>query len=176
MTNARLKEAFGRLGPVQGVDRNPAGSEENVVLTPDRDVSEINGIAATRALAQCGVTLLKAKRAVEAVLEGGEATLSLPKVASRDRLIEALSAAGVGGNFLRKTLWIKSKDEAKRWVKGVREKAGLTQEQFAIIYGLDLKTLRKYEQGESIPATSVRSYLQMIEADPEAVKRIRIEG
>lgn len=113
---------------------------------------------------------------MEAVIAGDEVTLVLPKVASRDQLVEDLAAAGLQGKFLRKRLRIKSKSVAKKWVKKVRERAGLTQEQFAVTYGMDLKTLQKYEHGDSIPASSVLSYLQMIEADPEAVKRIRIEG
>ncbi|MEN8742094.1 MAG: type II toxin-antitoxin system MqsA family antitoxin [Phaeobacter gallaeciensis] len=176
MTNAGLKEVFGRLGQVQDVDRNRSGSQESLVLRPEGTTSAINAIAAARVLAQCGITLLRAKRAVEAVIAGEEVTLVLPKVASRDQLVDDLTAAGVQGKFLRKRLRIKSKSVAKMWVKKVRERAGLTQEQFAVTYGMDLKTLQKYEHGDSIPASSVLSYLQMIEADPEAVKRIRIEG
>lgn len=176
MTNAGLKEVFGRLGQVQDVDRNQSGSRESLVLRPEGATSAINAIAATRALAQCGITLLRAKRAVESVIAGDEVTLVLPKVASRDQLVEELAAAGLQGRFLRKRLRMTSKSVAKKWVKKVRERAGLTQEQFAVTYGMDLKTLQKYEHGDSIPASSVLSYLQMIEADPEAVKRIRIEG
>ncbi|SDY85534.1 helix-turn-helix domain-containing protein [Citreimonas salinaria] len=176
MTNAGLKEVFGRLGQVQDVDRNQSGSEESLVLRPEGATSAINAIAATRALAQCGLTLLRAKRAVEAVIAGEELTLVLPKVASRDRLVEDLAAAGLQGKFFRKRLRMKSKVEAGKWVRKVRVRAGLTQEQFAVVYGVDLKTLQKYEQCASVPAASVLSYLQMIEADPEAVKRMRIEG
>lgn len=176
MTNAELKEVFERLGPVQDVDRNRSGSKESLVLRPDGAISAINAIAATRALAQRGLTLLKAKRAVEAVLSGDEVILVLPKVEARETLVADLAAAGVYPEFLRKRLQIKSKALSKKWVRKVRAVAGLTQEQFAVVYGVDLKTLQKYEQGDSIPASSVLSYLQMIEADPEAVKRIRIEG
>lgn len=59
---------------------------------------------------------------------------------------------------------------------GVREGSGLTQEQSAVVHCVDLKTLQTYEQRVSIPAASALAYLQMIEADPEAVKRMRIEG
>lgn len=176
MTNVELKEVFGRLGQIQDIDRNRSGSTESVVLRPEGEVDAINAIAATRTLAQCGLTLLKAKRAVEAVIAGDEIALVLPKVISRDRLVEDLTAAGMQSSFLRKRLSKKSKSVAGKWVRKVREGAGLTQEQFAVVYGVDLKTLQKYEQCASIPATSVLSYFQMIEADPQAVKRMRIEG
>lgn len=175
MTNVELKEVFGRLGPVQDVDQNRSGSRESLVLRPEGAVSAINVIAATRALARCGIRLLKAKRAVESVIADGEVILDLPKVDSRDRLASNLAAAGMRPEFLRKKPLIKSKDVSKKWVRKVREVAGLTQEQFALAYGVDLKTLQKYEQGDSVPAASILSYLQMIEADPQAVKRMRIE-
>ncbi len=57
-------------------------------------MNAINAILATRTLAQCGLTLLKAKRAVEAVIAGYEGALVLPNAVSRDRLHEDLSAAG----------------------------------------------------------------------------------
>ena len=175
MTNTELKEVFGRLGQVQDAARNQSGLRESLVLRPDRKASAINAIAATRTLAQCGITLLKAKRAVETLIVEEEIILTLPNVASRDRLVEGLATAGIQSKFLRKGFLIKSKSDTKKWVKKVRERAGLTQEQFAVTYGLDLKTLQKYEQGDSKPAASVQSYLQVIEADPEAVKRIRID-
>ena len=176
MTNVELKEVFGRLGPVQDVDQNRSGSRESLVLRPEGAVSAINVIAATRTLAQCGIKLLKAKRAVESVIADSEVILDLPKVDSRDRLVSDLAAAGMRPEFLRKRPLIKSKDVSRRWIRKVRAAAGLTQETFSLVYGVDLKTLQKYEQGESIPAASIQSYFQMIEADPQAVKRMRIEG
>lgn len=175
MMNAGLKELFGRPGQIQDVDRNRSGLRESLVLRPEGATFTINAIAVTRILAKCGLRLLRAKRAVEDVIAGNEVTLVLPRVTSRDHLVEELAAAGVQGKFLRKRPHIKSKSVAGKWVKKVREGAGLTQEQFAVVYGVDLKTLQKYEQCVSIPAASVLSYFQMIEADPEAVKRLRIE-
>ena len=167
---------FGQLGHVQEVSRNRSGSEVSVILRSEGEVNAINAIAATRTLAQCGLTLLKAKRAVEAVIAGDEIALFLPKVISRDRLVEDFAAAGMQSSFLRKRLSMKSKSVAGKWVRKVREGAGLTQEQFAVVYGVDLKTLQKYEQCASIPATSVLSYFQLIEANPQAVKHMRFEG
>lgn len=103
MKNAELKEVFGRLVQVQVVDRSQSGSKESVVLRPDRDVSSINAIAATQTLAQCGLKLLLAKRAVESVLDEEEALLELPRVPSRERFIKGLAAAGICLKFIRKS-------------------------------------------------------------------------
>lgn len=176
MTNAGLKQLFGQLGQIQDVDRNRSGSPESLVLRAEGAPSAIDAIAATRALAQCGLTLLRAKRAIETVIAGNEVTLGLPTVASRDRLVADLTEAGLQPRFLRRKPRLTSKSVASKWIRQVRESAGLTQEQFAVVYGVDLKTLRKYEQGASIPATAVLSYFQMIESDPQAIKRLRLEG
>ncbi|UOA33699.1 hypothetical protein DSM110093_03795 (plasmid) [Sulfitobacter sp. DSM 110093] len=176
MKNAELKEVFGRLGPVQVVDRNQSGSKESVVLRPKGDSAEINAIAATQALAQCGLKLLLAKRAVESVIDEGEALLVLPQVASRERLANELAAVGVHPEFIRRSPKLKSKNASKEWVKKVRTSVGLTQKQFSVMFGVDLKTLQKYEQGDSVPAAAVQAYLQTIEANPEKMMRMRIEG
>jgi putative transcriptional regulator len=95
-----LKKVFGHLGQVQDISRNRTGSEESAILSPQGEVHAINAIAATRTLAQCGLTLLEAKRAVETVIAGDEIALALPKVVSRDRLVEDLATVGIQSSFL----------------------------------------------------------------------------
>jgi hypothetical protein len=46
-------------------------------------------------LAKCGISLIRAKRAVEAVLGHGGATLTLRIVGSRQDLVSELRAAGI---------------------------------------------------------------------------------
>ncbi|MFD1301289.1 helix-turn-helix domain-containing protein [Methylobacterium marchantiae] len=54
-------------------------------------------------------------------------------------------------------------------VKRLRERQGLTQEEFATEFGLDLSTLRNWEQGRSEPDTATRTLLRTIAAHPAAV-------
>lgn len=54
----------------------------------------------------------------------------------------------------------------------VRHKLGLTQEQFALIYGIPLHSLRQYEMGRYMPPPATRAYLKVIEAEPEMTKRV----
>jgi putative transcriptional regulator len=56
-------------------------------------------------------------------------------------------------------------------VKAMRRKMGMTQESFALRYGLTLSRLRDWEQGRSAPDGAVRAYLKVIEKEPEAVER-----
>jgi putative transcriptional regulator len=60
---------------------------------------------------------------------------------------------------------------AKINVKAMRRKLGMTQEEFAIRYGLTLARVRDWEQGRSAPDGAARAYLRVIEKEPEAVNR-----
>jgi putative transcriptional regulator len=60
---------------------------------------------------------------------------------------------------------------AKIDIKAMRHKLGMTQETFAVRYGLTLARVRDWEQGRSAPDGAVRAYLKVIEREPEAVER-----
>jgi putative transcriptional regulator len=53
----------------------------------------------------------------------------------------------------------------------IRQKLGLTQEQFARRFEIALGTLRDWEQGVRLPDSTAKAYLRVIEQDPEAVMR-----
>lgn len=55
-------------------------------------------------------------------------------------------------------------------VREVREGYGLTQEEFALRFGLDLATLRNWEQGRTRPDGPARVLLRVIERRPRAVE------
>jgi len=54
-------------------------------------------------------------------------------------------------------------------VKRLREKLGLTQEDFAAVYRIPVGTLRDWEQRRKTPDAPARAYLSVIERNPEAV-------
>jgi putative transcriptional regulator len=53
----------------------------------------------------------------------------------------------------------------------LRHRLGMTQEQFALSYGIPLHSLRQYEMARYMPPPATRAYLKVIEAEPEVVKR-----
>lgn len=53
----------------------------------------------------------------------------------------------------------------------VRKKTGLSQEQFAQRFGINLGTLRNWEQGVREPEGPARILLLVIDQEPEAVER-----
>ncbi len=59
-----------------------------------------------------------------------------------------------------------------RFIRVLRYNLGLTQEEFANIYGIPLANIRQYEIGRHMPPPAVRAYLKVIAAEPEVVKRV----
>lgn len=55
-------------------------------------------------------------------------------------------------------------------VRAIREKLGLTQQQFAMQFGFSLATVRNWEQGTRVPPGSQRVLLTVIDRAPEAVR------
>lgn len=56
-------------------------------------------------------------------------------------------------------------------VKAIRTRFGLSQEKFAKTFALNLATLRDWEQERRMPHGPARTLLQIIEREPEAVRR-----
>ena len=57
-------------------------------------------------------------------------------------------------------------------VKRLRERLGLTQEDFAATYKIPLGTLRDWEQRRKNPDAPARAYLKVIDRDPEFVAQL----
>jgi putative transcriptional regulator len=115
------------------------------------------------ALAGRGLTMLKAKRAIEALLEDGRVFVNLPTVEDHAALKRDLAQAGIIAAPVDRPVAVD--------VRGLRERLGLTREQFAIRYGMEVETLRNWETGKRPPDTTALSYLRAISNDPEQVEK-----
>jgi hypothetical protein len=92
-----LKERFEQLAHILAADRAPTGSSGVFILRLPRPPG--NGlpetIPAMTTLVHCGMNLLKAKRAIEALLESPEVIVELPTVEDEDTLIAELAKSGI---------------------------------------------------------------------------------
>lgn len=156
--DSSLKEQFARAGRTRELDRVPSGSRAVVALRPDPSPDKLKTVTAAIALARRGISLLKAKRAIEEMLASGRAVVQLPTVESPAALASDLADSGVRASLL-------ATDEID--VRAVREQLGLSQEQFALRYGLDLDSVQNWESRRRKPDKAVRSYLRVIERLPE---------
>lgn len=153
--NSSLKAQFARLGPVRGVDRVASGLPADVVLRPA--ARSPKSVTAALALARRGLTLLRAKRTVEAAMEHGEAVVRVPMVEDVAQLAADLADAG----FKMAQLSREGVD-----IKSLRTRLAMTQEQFALRYGFELDALQNWEQGRRLPDRSILGYLRVIERLP----------
>lgn len=161
-----LKERFARLGPVRDVSRVRSGSPVDLVLRPGRERAKIQTVSATMSLARRGLTMLRAKRAIETMLKTGDAVVQVPKVENQAALARELREAGVVVKRL-------AKKPLK--VQTVRERLKMTQEEFALRYRFSLRTLQNWERGSPEPPPHVWSFLRTIQRDPETARKAQEE-
>ena len=81
----------------------------------------------------------------------------------QDALVH-LSTGKTGGRVF--SVKMRSGDDLKR-LRSDRLK--MTQKEFALQFGIPIRTLQKWEQGEREPEGPARAYLTVIERIPEAV-------
>lgn len=56
-------------------------------------------------------------------------------------------------------------------VRSVRAALGLSQAEFALMFGFKIDTVRNWEQAKRVPNAQARALLKIIESEPDAVKR-----
>lgn len=56
-------------------------------------------------------------------------------------------------------------------VKAIRAKIGMSQSEFASLFGFSKRTLEHWEHGERVPTGPARAFLTVIAREPEAVRR-----
>lgn len=167
MTKSSLRERFARLGPVRDVDRDRSGSPVEFVLRPTR--ARIDTISATQILAKRGLSMLRAKRAIEDAVETGEVRVRLPQVDSAGDVIRELRPTGIRALRLAHAMDIRER------LREMRAELELTQEQFALRFGFDLDALQNWEQGRRKPDRAISAYLRVIARDPDAAARAQEE-
>lgn len=156
-----LKEMFGPRVQIRADGRVRSGSPIAVVLEADPPFRKT--VSAAQALAKRHLPLGQAKRAVERMMRGDRVAVEIPMLESRDALTRELKASGVRVTF--------RDPPGNVDIKAIREKTGLSQEEFALRYGLEVSSLRNWEQGRTQPELAVRVLFRVIERDPDAVER-----
>lgn len=116
---------------------------------------------AARILGKRRLPLRTAHAILTEMVDHGKAFVTVPCVDDLLALKNELSSAGVI-----------AKVHAPRpiSVREVRDRTKLSQEAFSVRYGLDLATLRNWEQGRSKPDVAANTLLWTIARNPEAVE------
>jgi DNA-binding transcriptional regulator YiaG len=154
-----LKEQFARLGPTRAIDRVQSGSPAVLALRPHPDLRAVRTVSVALALARRGLSMVRAKHAVEEMVEHGHVVVPVPMVENEAVLANELADAGCSAALV-------SRRDVN--VRGLRERLRLTQEQFALRYGFDIDALRNWERGRRKPDLAAQSYFRVIERLPDA--------
>lgn len=161
MTASAFKAKFARLGRIRAIGLEQSGSPELVSIRAGADIRKIDTIAAITLLVRGGVVLLRAKRSIEAVMDGAQVVLEVPRVADTAAFERDMQACG----FVATVRSPEAPD-----IRSLRERFGLSQEEFAARFGLELDAVRNWEQGSHVPDTAARTLLKVIARQPEAVQ------
>ena len=164
-TRSSLKALSGPRVQVRDVPRVASGSPGRFLLTSKP--TAVNGPGAALALAKRHMSLREAHSVVTRLFDDGEAVVELPMVENIAALTKELAACHV----IAKPYGARGKVD----VRAIREAAGLSQEEFALQFGLELATLRNWEQGRSEPDTAARNFLTTISHNPDAVRRALVD-
>ncbi len=160
--NSVLKARLEHLGPVRDAAPSPSfsGASVTVVLrrTDGFDRSRLSAVARLRA---AGLSLRAAHAAITRLAEAGIAVVAIAAGADIAALARDLTDLGVTAARER------ARDSSE--IAAVRARHGLSQREFAALLGIDLDTLRNWEQGRNRPDPAALSLVRAFDAAPEIV-------
>ena len=140
-------ERFGQQVRIRDVDRVSSGSPVRVSL---RHLPGANTPEAARMLVKRHLPLRTAHGALTEMMDQGKAYITVPCVENMQALQGELLLVGV----IAKVHAPRPVD-----VRAVRARTKLSQEAFAVRYGLDPATVRNWEQGRSKPDAAANTLL-----------------
>ena len=156
-TKLSLREALGRRGKTPAGRRSHSDSPAISFILRANAISQ--PVEFARFLMRCGVSLRKAHEILERISAGARVPVEL-RGGSSPTIVSELKGLGVTA------LAIKSPNVD---IRRIRESQNLSQPEFATLYGLELDTLRNWEQGRNVPDRSTMVLLKVIERSPDAV-------
>jgi DNA-binding transcriptional regulator YiaG len=142
---------------------NSGGAPASLILMPptSRRLGDMFEIA--RLLVDAGVPVRTAKKALDELAASKSAYVEAPTVADYDLMKRKMMSQNVAVHRIE----LRTVD-----VKALRTRLGISQEAFAGRYGLDVATVRNWEQGRTQPDGPAAALLQLIERDPEGVVKL----
>jgi len=95
--------------------------------------------------------------------------VSLLEVSMKKKTLAAPKRSTAGRRLAGALREVQALEFARR-VREIREGLGLSQADFAKVFGLTLRSLQEWEQARRLPDAAVLTYLRVIEKNPEAVR------
>jgi DNA-binding transcriptional regulator YiaG len=157
-TTSKFMERFGQRVRTRDVVQTSSGSPVRLSLSI---LHGANTPEAARILVKRQLPLRTAHVVLTEMVDHGKAFVTVPCVEDLGALKNELSSVGVVA---------KVHAPQPINVREVRDRTKLSQEAFSVRYGLDLATLRNWEQGRSEPDAAANTLLWTIARNPDAVE------
>jgi len=157
-SSSKFAERFGQQVRTRDVARVSSGSSVRLSLRCHRGA---NTPEAARILVRRQLPLRTAHAVLTEMVDAGTAFVTVPCVEDLRALKEEFASVGVIAR-------VHAPQPIE--VRAVRENTRLSQEAFSVRFGLDLATLRNWEQGRSEPDAAARTLLWTIARNPRAVE------
>ena len=161
-----VSELKKRAGPRVRTRAAPSGKSNSIgetvrlILMPPASRRLGDVFEVVRLLVRSGVSVRTAKSAIDDLVAGRFAYIDAPAVADYARLKREMTKQNLAAHRI----------ELRRVdVKALRQRLGISQEAFAGRYGLDVATVRNWEQGRTIPEGPAAALLQLIDRDPDKI-------
>ena len=88
-----------------------------------------------------------------------------------DELVQSMAEALAHAKGKRTGVRVQKVAVQPKQIQKARKRLGLSQDQFATVFGVSASTLRKWEQGQRSPGGAARTLLKVIDCEPRAVAR-----
>lgn len=157
--NSSFKAALARQG--SGKATSLAASDFPTVKVLLRNANITQPVNVARALKGLGLSLRKAHLVLDRLAEGKDVPAELDAQPVEQHGLEGLLALGVEAHRIASPPQVD--------VRAIRENLGLSQADFATRFGLEVDTIRNWEQGRYAPDRAAVILLTVIEHHPEAV-------
>src|SRR5262249_32646143 len=136
-TRSSLEDLAGPRVQIRDVPRVSSGSPGRFLLK--NEPRQIKSVTAALALAKRHLSLRAAREVVTKLFDTGEAVVDLPCVESAKALTRDLAQC----NVIARPYGAPQRVD----VRAIRDALDMSQEQFAVEFGLELATVRNWEQG-----------------------------
>ena len=131
------------------------------MIRPIAGRAKVKTVDAIHALVRRGLSSKAAMRAVDDMVQAGEATVKVPKIENLKALAYDMNTAGIHTAEIVSGL-------APVDVRALREQLGMSAATFALRYKLNQRTVEGWEIGRPIDDTA-NNYLHAIASNPEFI-------
>lgn len=166
-TNSALKARLARLGPVRDAAPAPSFSGAPVTVLLRRVGSFDKRLSVAGRLRAAGLSLQAAQAALTRLAETGLAVCTIAAGADIPALAQDLAGLGVQA--------YRERAGDPNAVAAVRARHGLSQREFATLLGVDVDTLRNWEQGRNRPDPAALSLVRAYDEAPDLIAAATLE-